>query len=423
MKKKAISVLLAAMMVCSMGVSVHAEENASDPIVIWTFADQHQHYYEWVAEEYKKDHPDAEFKIELIPIGGMIEKLQVLSASQGEECPDLVDVEQGTFPYFMTSEDAMIFEPLDKWFEEEGVLEKASKGRLDLYSSDGHYYGLETGACPVTLMYREDLFEEYGVEVPATWEEFKAAAEVFAENGIYIMAQQDFSAGSISLNDVSMFIRAAGEDYVDENGELNLSDDFKNLLMDMVELQQNGLVYAFQSEDEIWPAMAQDQIAAYFAADWAVGRVRDNEPDQSGKWKLAPLPKLNDSAASVSVSGGTGLSMIKYTDKDKDQLWDFMSFSHLNKDNCIKKYEMTAMYPIVYEAMPECTGPVEYLGGQDQGALYESLAKELPSQYQAAWRSVFADTFTANVYDLYEGNIDIDEFCSILTEAVENYGK
>lgn len=423
MKKRIISILLAAVMTCSMGVSVSAEEKDTDPVVIWTFADQHQAYYEWVTAEYQKEHPEVEFEIELIPIESLNEKLKVVSASEGEECPDLVDVEQGTFPYYMTDEESMIFEPLDSWFEENQVLEKASKGRMDLYAANGHYYGIEHSACPVTMAYRADLFEEYGIEVPTTWEEFKEAAEKFAENGIYIMAQEDFSLGKNLLSDVSTLLRAAGQDYVNEKGELNLSDEFKNIITDFAQMQADGLIYATQTEDEIWAAVGEGQIATYFAADWAVGRLRDNAPEQSGQWKLAPLPKLTEDSAGVSVSGGTGLCMLKYTDKDKDMLWDFMAFSQLDKDNCVEKYNMAAMYPVVYDAMPECTGEVEYLGNQDQGALYEELAKELPSQYQASWRSTFVDTFASNAYDFYEGNIDADEFCSILTEAVENYGK
>ena len=421
MKKKMVSVLLVSAMVLSLGICANAEENSSDPVVIWTFAEQHQAFYEWVTAEYQKEHPEVEFQIELIPNDALDERLQVLSASGGEECPDLVDIEQGIFPHYMT--DDIIFEPLDSWFEEEGVFDKAVKGRMDLYAYNGHYYGLEHSLCPVVMAYRADLFEEYGIEVPTTWEEYKAAAEKFAENGICIAPQEDFSLGNVVVNDISMLLKANGNDYVDENGELNLSDQFKNVVTDFIDMQQKGLFYTWQTEDEIWPAMAADQVATYFAADWAVGRIRDNVPEQSGQWKLAPLPKLDESSAGVSVNGGTGLAMIKYTQKDKEMLWDFMSFAMLDKDNCVEKYKMAAMYPVVYDAMPECTGEVEYLGGQDQGALYEELSDEIPSQYQAAWRGDFKDAFTANAYDLYEGNIDIDEFCSLLTEAVEASGK
>ena len=73
--------------------------------------------------------------------------------------------------------------------------------------------------------------------------------------------------------------------------------------------------------------------------------------------------------------------------------------------------------------MPECNSPVEYYNNQNLGELYESLADEIPVQYQADWRNTFMETFNSNAYDLVEGNLSIDELTEILTEAVDEYNK
>ena len=313
----------------------------------------------------------------------------------------------------------MCYYPLDEFMERDDVTDKMVKNRLDLYAYDGHYYGLEHALC---LAYRKDLFEEYNIEIPTTWEEYKAAAEEFAKHDIYISATKDMSMGG-ELDEIVLLLRAAGLDYVDENGKLNITDEFKNIVMDYVQMQQNGMMYAWETQDEAWPVVAEDKVATYFTADWAAGWLRDNVPEQSGKWQMAPLPKLTDTASVVSVRGGTGLCMTKYTDKDKEELWDFMKFAQLDKDNCVKKYEMIALYPPVYDAMPECNSPVEYYDNQNLGELYESLADEIPVQYQADWRNAFTESFNSNAYDLVEGNISIDELTDILTEAVNEYNE
>ncbi len=333
----------------------------------------------------------------------------------------MVDQEQGFFSRFM-SEEQMCYYPLDEFMERDDVTDKMVKNRLDLYAYDGHYYGLEHALCPVTMAYRKDLFEEYNIEIPTTWEEYKAAAEEFAKHDIYISATKDMSMGG-ELDEIVLLLRAAGLDYVDENGKLNITDEFKNIVMDYVQMQQNGMMYAWETQDEAWPVVAEDKVATYFTADWAAGWLRDNVPEQSGKWQMAPLPKLTDTASVVSVRGGTGLCMTKYTDKDKEELWDFMKFAQLDKDNCVKKYEMIALYPPVYDAMPECNSPVEYYDNQNLGELYESLADEIPVQYQADWRNAFTESFNSNAYDLVEGNISIDELTDILTEAVNEYNE
>lgn len=350
---------------------------------------------------------------------GLQDKLAIINASGGEGAPDFVDVEQGQFPKRM-SEEQMCFEPLDDYIERDGILDKVVKNRLDLYSWDGHYYGLEHALCPVTMAYREDLFEEYDIEVPTTWEEYKAAAEKFAENGIYIAATKDMAMGGDD-GEWSAPLRAAGVDYVDENGELNITDEFKKNIMNFVDMQNNGQIYAYETQEEAWPMYADDKVATYFTADWAAGWLRDNVPEQSGQWKMAPLPKLTADAATVSVNGGTGLAMVKYSKKDKEMLWDFMKFAQVDKDNCVKKYEMISLYPAVYDAMPECNTPVEYYGDQNLGQMYEELSDEIPVQYQADWRKVFVETFNTNAYDLVEGNMTIDEMCELLTEAVDEF--
>ena len=163
------------------------------------------------------------------------------------------------------------------------------------------------------LAYRKDLLEEYNIEIPTTWEEYKAAAEEFAKHDIYISATKDMSMGG-ELDEIVLLLRAAGLYYVDENGKLNITDEFQNIVMDYVQMQQNGMMYAWETQDEAWPVVAEDKVATYFTADWAAGWLRDNVPEQSGKWQMAPLPKLTDTASVVSVRGGTGLCMTKYTD-------------------------------------------------------------------------------------------------------------
>ena len=396
-----------------------AEANV-DSIVIWAFAEPHARYFEWVSEEYKKDHPDMEFTIELMDNVALADRLSVINASGGEGSPDLIDMEQGTFPRFMT-EEQMCLEPLDEYIERDNVAEQMVETRLSLYSYNGHYYGLEHALCPVTMAYRVDLFEEYDIPVPTTWDEYKAAAEEFAKHGIYIASERDIAQIGDQVDNLSILLRAANADFVDADGKLNITDEFKPIVMDMIHMQKSGQMHAWETQDESWPVFAENKVATYFTADWAAGWLRDNVPEQSGKWQMAPLPKLTDSASGVSVRGGTGLSMSKYTNKDKEVLWDFMKFAQLDKDNCVEKYHQIALYPPVYAAMEECSGPVEYYNNQDLGALYQELADEIPTQNQADWRYTFTETFNSNAYDLVEGNITIDEMADILTDAVNAY--
>lgn len=210
MRKKLAAAMTATMLatMAFSGMTVSAEEQQE--IIIWTFVQTHADYFEWVTSEYEKEHPEVTFTIEVMDNTALNDRMMVVNSSGGEESPDLVDIEQNQFSRYMT-EETMMFQPLNELMEKDGITEKVVEPRLRLYSWQDNYYGLEHALCPVTMAYREDLFKEYGLEIPTTWEEYKAAGAVLAENDIYIGSVIDMSVGL--PNDLCSLLIASGEDY------------------------------------------------------------------------------------------------------------------------------------------------------------------------------------------------------------------
>jgi arabinosaccharide transport system substrate-binding protein len=388
----------------------------SNDVVLWAFADTHARYFEWAGAEYKKAHPDFNLRVELG--GNQNDRMTVVIMANGAESPDLVDVEQGTFPRYMTAE-MMCFEPLNKWIERDGIHDKVVESRDNLYRYNGNYYGIEHALTPVTMAYRPDLFQQYNIKVPTTWAEYMDAAAKFKQYGIYIACAGDMRSGV--PGDIETLLKGANLDLVDKNGQLNMSSAYRQLLTDFKSLQQQGMNYIYETDEEHWVPFRENKVATYITPDWAAGWLRDNVPEQSGKWAMAPLVKYNNEASRTSCSGGTGLTMMTYTKKDKEMLWDFIKFAQVNTQNAVQKYKMINLFPVVYEAMPLCGGPVEYFGGQDLGALYQELAREMPVQNQAPWRSTFGTAMGTNAYDFYEGNLSLEEYIRLGVEAVQNY--
>lgn len=403
--------------------SAEAEITMSeDNVNVWVFAEPHANYFKWVTAEYTKAHPEVNFDIQVMDTTAMNDRLAVIINADGEGTPDLIDVEQGQFPRYM-NDDKMFLEPLTDRMKADGVLDKMVEARLSLYKYKDNYYGLEHALCPTTMAYRPDLFEQAGVEVPTTWEEYMAAAEKLAEQGVYIAASTDMISGNSS--EAEMYLSEIGKGIVNPDGTTNIAgnEDLKKLLDDMLYLQQNGMVLPIETDEDRWNAIAEDKVATYYTPDWAAGWLRDNVPEQSGKWKMAYLPQYNSEAARTAPNGGTGLCMSSYTKKDKDVLWDFMQFAMVDTDHVVKKYEMINLYPPVYDAMPLCNGPVEYYGDQVLGELYTELAKEMPVQNQAAWRSKFGEALKNYSYDWVEGNMTTDEMLEAIQEDVDAYIK
>jgi ABC-type glycerol-3-phosphate transport system substrate-binding protein len=391
-------------------------------VVLWAFAEPHARYFEWVGAEYKKIHPNFNLKVELMTQDAQNDRLTVVNMSNGEGAPDLVDMGENpiAFPRYM-QDDKICFEPLNKWIERDKVNEKIVAARQNLYLYNGNYYGIEHALTPVTLAYRKDLFEQYGIKVPTTWVEYKDAAAKFKTHGIY-MGVLSGPPGDMRQglpDEIYLLCRAANADFVNTKGELNITPVFRQLVADFRTMQRENMVWAWETEDERWLGIRNNRVATYITPDWAAGWLQDNVPEQSGKWAMAPLPRFDANSSRTSCYGGTGLMISAYTKKDKESLWDFIKYSQLDLDNCVQKFKMTNLFTPVYDAMSRCSGPVEYYGGQDLGALYQELAKEMPIQGQAGWRSTWFDAVNSSSYDYYEGNITLDQLINVGAEAIK----
>lgn len=78
--------------------------------------------------------------------------------------------------------------PLDDFIaqlEADGELDDFLPGTIDRMQYDGHYVALPWAIDIRIPYYRKDIFEEAGVEVPTTWEEFAAAAEAVSGDDRY----------------------------------------------------------------------------------------------------------------------------------------------------------------------------------------------------------------------------------------------
>lgn len=165
MKKRLAAAMATTMLATTAlgGMTVSAQEQQE--IVIWTFVQTHADYFEWVTSEYEKEHPEVTFTIEVMENVALHDRMMVVNSSGGEESPDLVDIEQNAFSRYMT-EETMMLQPLNELMERDGILDKIVEARLQLYSWNDNYYGLEHALCPVTMACLKSM--ELRFQLPGT---------------------------------------------------------------------------------------------------------------------------------------------------------------------------------------------------------------------------------------------------------------
>lgn len=119
-------------------------------------------------------------EFDVVEEGAMIEK-QIAECGVQSDIYDIYMVAAEGVTRMAQTECAAPIEGLDglgDWYDYED-LEPAYR---DLFDVNGTMYGVPFAGESVFLMYRKDLFEEYGKEVPATWDELLETAKWFSEN-------------------------------------------------------------------------------------------------------------------------------------------------------------------------------------------------------------------------------------------------
>lgn len=141
---------------------------------VWTFIELHQNFYVAMAEKWNEAHPDKKVKLVLsnMPYDDMHNKLS-LALESGEGAPDVVDIELGKFPAFMTGKIGLM--ELNDAIEP--YRENIVKSRLDIYTKDGKEYGLPTHVGTTVAFYNEKLLSDAGINYAdiKTWDQFKEA--------------------------------------------------------------------------------------------------------------------------------------------------------------------------------------------------------------------------------------------------------
>ncbi len=125
-----------------------------------------------------------------------IEQMSLSFASGGESPYAIVQqsnssIQQNVWQGWLTPLNDLV-----EKYREEYNLDDIDPSMWEGATFDGTIYGVPMGANAIMLMYRQDLFEKYDLEVPTTYDEIIAACEVLKEEpGIELPFALDLSAG------------------------------------------------------------------------------------------------------------------------------------------------------------------------------------------------------------------------------------
>lgn len=146
--------------------------------------DQEPAFYN-VIQAFQEQNPDI--KINLIGKEQSEHIKSIKMMSQSNKLPDIFWMIPASAEEL---EDAGMLMDLTDFIDENPEIKSAlNDNMLNTYNKDGKQYGLPYQPLVTGLFYNKALFDEYGVEVPETYEDLVEVTKTFAENGVATIAK------------------------------------------------------------------------------------------------------------------------------------------------------------------------------------------------------------------------------------------
>ena len=282
---------------------------------VWTFIENHQDFYTNMAEKWNEENPDKKVKLVLsnMAYDDMHNKLS-LALESGEGAPDVVDIELGKFPAFMTGDIGL--KPLNDAVEP--YLDNVVESRLQLYSKDGNYYGFPTHVGTTVAFYNTEALEAAGIDYTTikTWDDFKEAGAKYKEaTGKTFAACETTAQWTLNL-----MLAQKGGDYLNDDGSLAVNNDtMVECLQTMKDMQDAGAMDVIAGgqpdNEEAYPLYNSGDVAAAIMPFWQTSRYLSYMTDLSGKVAIAAPPVFGDNVEVWNVLGFDPVNTAVWTDK------------------------------------------------------------------------------------------------------------
>lgn len=326
-----------------------------------------------VTEKFNSSQDDISVKFQEIPNGANGGYAQLSAALTSNTGPDVVGIEYPQLPQFVANQQ---LQPLDDIVGED-VLSQYPDQVRGLVTFGDQTFGMPYDAAPLVFYYRSDVLKAAGVEVPKTWDEFRAAAEV--------VRKHDPKAYLVSFNPNEPAIVAAlswkaGAQWFGTEGDswkIGVNDETSAKVAAFWQgLVDDDLVKVQPSFSDEWTAdLGSGVTVGLIGASWSAAglKARTEGTDQAGKWIAAQPPSWD--APSSAFYGGTSFVMTKDS-KNTAAAAEFLKFLTTDPEAIKARGEVGSAY-LAFPGLTEqakSVFPVDYFANDIYSVFDESAA-------------------------------------------------
>lgn len=293
-------------------------------------------------------------------------------------------------------------------------------------SQGSKIFAIPQDSGPMGMLYRQDLFDQYHIPVPQTWDQFaQAAATLHKANPKIYMT--DFAPESSWFNALawqagSRPFKVDGTNvsiHVNDDPALKVADYWTNLI------QQKVVATDADFTNDWYSKLDNGTYATWITAAWGPVFLSNIAPKSAGKWRAAPLPQWNiGDHASANWGGSTNI----VTTQSKHPQEAAALAIWLNHDQSATKMfaQKQFLFPVMKNLVsdPALSPSTAFYGGQKVNTVFAQASNDVDTTYQ--W-SPFQDYVYSQMGDVLnqaiKGKITLTQALQQLQSALVNYAR
>jgi len=360
-------------------------------------------FWSWVpgidqaVEVWNRENPNIQVRVRETPAGNGGTYQNLFNALRAGDAPDLSQIEYDNLPAFRLQDGLRDVGPC-------GVAEQQDQfidwtWNQTTFGEDA-VYAVPQDTGPMAMYYRADLFEEYGIEVPTTWEEYRAAAEEVQRQ------DEDVYITHFPQRDTNWFAGLAwqaGARWFSLDGDtwqVSMTDEPTQRVAEYWQgMIDDDLVANLQGFSEQWnAALARGRVLTWISAVWGNNTITTNAPRTEGDWRVAPMPQWEAGGEAAGNWGGSTTAVLRDSEHPREAaqfaLWlntDPQALEILNREG--------GLYPATNAGLelPALQEPSEFFGGQQIFDVFQQASSQVNTDF--TWGPIMTTTYS----DLADG--------------------
>lgn len=375
---------------------------------------------EAVVEDFEAEYPNV--NIELVNAGTGNDQYTALqnAIAAGDGVPDVAQIEYFALPQFALAESVKDL----SGYGAGDLADTFSPGPWSSVQANAGIYGLPMDSGPMALFYNTEVFDQYGVEVPTTWDEYVEAARALqAANPDVYIANDTGDAGFTT----SLIWQAGGQPYKVDGTDVtvNFSDEGSTKFAETWQqlLDEDLLAPISSWSDEWYQGLGSGTIATLATGAWMPGNFTSGVPQAAGKWRAAPLPQWEEGGTASAENGGSSLT-IPAASEQGALAYAFLDYANVG-DGVQRRIDGGAFPATAAQLESEefLNAEFEYFGGQKANEIFAESASNVSEGWSYLPFQVYANSiFNDTVGQSYVSDAPLTEGLTAWQDASIQYG-